>query len=494
MARFEPIYHADRLRIVNPEGDVGLLTLWSPVRAVERKLEAADASLLGPGSRIAVIANLYGDGMFAMFCNLLHNPQVRHLVAVGQDMGLGAPQEIEAFLRDGLEDAQMLGRPFKRIRGTHRLLPSLPEFDDARLRRRLTFRFLGRLSREGLSDGLVGHLAALPAPTEASEERIAVRIPDPAGGGAAFLPSDPTGHSVSRRRPLDCWEELVVRCVRFGRPVRLAKGPRIELQHAKVVISDPTEDPQDALEAHGFSLERLHAYQRRILDPELPEGISYSYGHRLRRHFGLDALAAAGDALHADPESRKAYVSLWDTGHDLPGGHETPCLTTLFFRPVEGRLGLSATYRAHNLLTAWLENVYGLMAVQRHVSEAAGMAPGPITVISHSLGIDPGSPRYPLALAMAERRDSDDELDRQTGKRRLREDPHGYFLVSHDAERGVVVAEHRYEGVLLKAYEAERAVTIENQIAADMSVSLISHAMWLGRELTRHEQLLRSRG
>jgi thymidylate synthase len=55
----------------------------------------------------------------------------------------------------------------------------------------------------------------------------------------------------------------------------------------------------------------------------------------------------------------------------------------------------------------------------------------------------------------------------------------------------VIVAEHRFGGMLVKRYEAERAVTIEREVAADMAVSLASHAMWLGRELTAKEQLLR---
>jgi thymidylate synthase len=478
---FEPLYHGDRLRVLNPRGDVGLLTMWSPLPAVERRL---DFSRLG---RVAVMSNLYGDGLFAMFCNLLFNPQIRHLVAVGEDLQLGVPEEIEAFLREGLEDAELLGRPFRRIRGTQRLLPAVRDFDAERLRRRLTFRYFGKLSRPGISEELASHLASLGAHAGA-EPRLRVEIPREAA--PSQRPSRTDGHQVIRRRPLDCWEELVVRCARFGRPVELAKGPRIELEHAKAVITEPADDPAAALAGFGFSLDRFRAYQERILQAELPEGIAYTYGNRLRSHFGGDALAAAARALREDPETRHAYVSLWDTAAD-PGHEEAPCLTTLSFRRAEGRLGLGATYRSHNLLTAWLENAYGLMAVQRHVAERAGMEPGPITVVSHSLTIDPGSPRYGLAQSIAEGWRGDDDVDRATGKRSLREDPQGYFVVSADRERGLVVAEHRFRGVLVKRYEAERAVTIENQVAADMAVSLVSHAMWLGRELTRAERGLR---
>src|SRR4051812_34882952 len=86
-AEFQALYHPDRLHTVNPRGDVGVITLWSPFRSVARKFEQISPRLLdAESSRVAVIANLYGDGMLAMFCNLLFNPQVRHLVAVGEDL------------------------------------------------------------------------------------------------------------------------------------------------------------------------------------------------------------------------------------------------------------------------------------------------------------------------------------------------------------------------------------------------------------------------
>lgn len=502
-ARFEALYHPDLLHVVNPAGDVGVVTLWSPFRAVERKLRAdAPASLDPQRSRIAVVANLYGDGMYAMFCNLLFNPQIRHLVALGQDLGLGAGDQIAAFLEHGLEDATLLEQPVKRIRGTERLFPDTPGFDERRLRERLTFHQLGRLSEPRLGDRLERLLAELPRMSEPDGERIRVTISTAVAEDHEHRPSDVTAHQVVRQGPLDCWEELIVRVTRFGRPVELSNGPRLELLNARAVITRPQEDPPEALAAFGFELERFHAYQRRMLQAELPDEVAYTYGNRLRGYFdqgrgSQDTLASAIAALRAEPRTRRSYISLWDTSYDLradphDGDGAKPCLTTLFLRLSDGRLTLTATYRAHSLLSAWLENVYGLMAIQRHVANGAGIEPGPITVISHSLGIDPRNPRYALARRMTEQWQRDDDVDRHSGKYALREDPNGYFVVSIDAERGCIVADHRYAGVLIKRYEAQRASTIEQQVAADMAVSLVSHALWLGRELTRNEQRLRA--
>ena len=83
--RFEAIHFADRLRLINPEGDVGVVTLWSPVPQVLKYIQQLDETLLTPTrSRIAVIANLYGDGLAGMMCNLFWNPQIRWIFALGK--------------------------------------------------------------------------------------------------------------------------------------------------------------------------------------------------------------------------------------------------------------------------------------------------------------------------------------------------------------------------------------------------------------------------
>ncbi|MGC2374601.1 MAG: thymidylate synthase [Solirubrobacteraceae bacterium] len=511
---FEALYHAERLHMVNPAGDVGIVTLWSPLRSARRRLAEISAELLDPArSRVAVISNLYGDGMYAMLCNLLYNPQVRHLIAIGQDLGLPTCEELEAFLEHGLEDATMLGASVKRIRGTDRVFPAGTGFDERRLRERLSFAYLGKLSSESLPSELLGRLDGLPRELGNShDERLRVTIEEAPDTGLR-RPSQPAAHQVVRRRPLDCWEELVVRAVRFGRPVTLSNGPRLELLNAKAVITEPARESEQALERYGFQLQSLLDYEAKMLEAELPEDTSYTYGNRMRKHFQghsgpIDTLSAAIDRLRANPETRHAYVSLWDNAVDLAGerngeagdstgatqgpseGAGSPCLTTLFFRGVGDELSLSATFRAHNLLTAWLRNVYGLMAIQRHVAERCGMEIGSIAVVSHSLGIDPMSPRFGVARSLSEGWRRDDDRDHETGKYSLREDPHGYFVVSVDERERRIVVEHRFGGVLVKRYTGRHADALANEIGGDMAVGLVSHALWLGRELARNETIL----
>src|SRR4051794_30145075 len=67
--KFEPLYYSDRLHLVNPSGDVGVVTLWSQVKQVRALLEGLEIDLSPETSRIAVIANLYGNGFPHMLRN-----------------------------------------------------------------------------------------------------------------------------------------------------------------------------------------------------------------------------------------------------------------------------------------------------------------------------------------------------------------------------------------------------------------------------------------
>lgn len=280
--RFEPLYYRERVHLVNPYGDVGILTLWSELSSVRNHLEAAARAVLDPDhSRVAAIASLYGDGMYAMFCNILYNPQIRHLVALGQDRGLPTCREIEAFLEDGLEDTVMLGTRMRRIIGTDRVFPAHEAFDERRLRDALSFRYLGRLG-PGLSSSLRSYLDAMPRSGEPPQTRVRVEMEMSVGDNYSYRPSEVTAHQVVRAQPLQCWKELVVRVIRFGRPVPVGSDQRLELLNVKAVITAPAEKPADTLAAYGFSLAGFRRYQETMLKPDPPEGdLAYTCGHRL---------------------------------------------------------------------------------------------------------------------------------------------------------------------------------------------------------------------
>ncbi len=137
---------------------------------------------------------------------------------------------------------------------------------------------------------------------------------------------------------------------------------------------------------------------------------------------------------------------------------------------------MTSTFRTHNALDGWLLNFYGLMAIQKLVADKIELPIGAITVISHSISIDPK------------------ELDRALTvlgkwKRKMLLDPMGYFQVTIDGKE--ILVEHRAEDVTLKEYRGRTAMSLQHQIARDLALSDLNHAMYLGRQLAKAELALK---
>lgn len=495
---FEALYFSERLKVVNPAGDIGVATLWTPTDTAMGFLQRLGIDLAPKTSRVAIVANLYGDGLPQMIRNLLWNPQIRHLLVFGQDMS-GSAAEIESLLTKGVEPAERMGQQRYRIIGTERYLDT--QFDPALLVGHYSIACFGKPSLNETKEGVTAFFAGLPPVQPSVRDRVEAPLPS---FKPKYFPSEPRAHTIVRRRPLDAWEEVVFRVMRYGIP-SIASGTkqRLELQNLKVVVTEPLPDADEHLRTYGFSRAEFSAYQQNLLNGELPETLAYSYGNRLRGYWRgangtvIDTLQVAVDKLSADPTTRGAYITLWDPSFDLvaPDAQSTPCLVSLFFRVFQGRLTLSATFRAHNTMSAWLKNLYGLMAVQQLVSERAGNIPlGAITVVSHSISIDPGATeRFDLAQQIKDAKKDDLELDRASGKRELREDPHGYFTFTIDDETAEIVADLKAGGETLARYRGRTAQDIESQIARDEAISELSHALYVGRQLAIHEARLKAK-
>jgi len=481
---FLPLYFGDRLIIVNPRGAIGVVTLWSRVEYVMARFRQAGVDLDPATSPVAVFGTLYGNGLREMLRNLLYNPQMRVLLICGHDRS-GSRQELINFFELGLEPVAgslisyrklESGREVKpcRIRRTKRIIDDLvlPEHFSTPGANPPRLFWLGDPQEEDAEANIRNFFAAMPQPA-ADVVRVKVPLPEVE---VQYFPSNPRGHVVVRDTPLEAWKEVLYLLTRFGRRVTLKKGDRLELQHVKVVVEKPRFEAQEKLQAANLDPRKLRRYQEDILKGERRPDETYNYGHRLRRYFGLDSLAACAQRLQQDPEDRKAYVALWDTGRDLAVPEGRPCLVSLFFRRFGGKLTLSATFRTHNAMDAWLLNLYGLMAIQGWVAERVGMAPGAIVLVSHSLGLDPK------------------ELDRALliiGKRpfKVQMDPMGYFRVTLDGKE--ILVEHRFEDVTLKEYRGRKAERLQHEIARDLALSDVNHAMYLGRQLARAEAALR---
>jgi thymidylate synthase len=484
---FKPLYYADKVRIVNPAGDVGIVTLWSRPDNVCNVLAQRGVDL-SSSSRIAVVANLFGNGLPHMLRNLLHNPQIRYIMVCGKNLS-GSREHLANFFEGGLEETEFLGAKAHRIVGTQRIIDDGVRPEDFKSPPLVSL-FGEEVSNDDTATSMKTHLLGLPSQRSCEEERIIPPpIPEPQ---VTRFPSNPAGHFIVRRTPMEAWQELVFRLYRFGHRNKVAKSggeeERIELLNTHVVIEEPDEEDAEVLASFGFSLEKFRGYGARLLDPVLPSDLHYTYGHLLRTGLGkepVDSLRIIGERLQAEPESRHGYTVLWRNDPHLVTAKHCPCLASIFFRKFEGKLTMTATFRAHNAMDGWPENLYGLMSIQRFVAGIAGQPPGSISMISQSISIDPNS--LEKAKRIVEGKTTDQVLDLSTGKLGPRMDPHGEFTMTIDTEAEMIVVEHMFQGMKLAEYRGRTAVEIEQELARDDAVSVISHALYLGRELGRKE-------
>jgi thymidylate synthase len=482
---FKPLYFGDRLTIINPRGTIGVVTLWSKVDYVIDRFRQAGVDLDPATSPIAVFGNLYGNGLREMLRNLLYNPQIQTLVICGHNRS-GSYEELKNFFDLGLKPVKGTIIRYKepesgekvtpcRIKGTKRLIDDLVKPDYFKSPPKLVW--LGDLIDKGtgaatlaaVTGSATGQVGAGPEKIA----RLAVLLPEVE---VPYFPSNPRSHVVVQDTILEAWKEVLHLVIRFGHRVALSKGERLELQHVKVAVEKPKLETDDQLEEVNLESAKIADYQQDILLGIIRPDETYNYGHRLRSYFGLDTLGACIERLKQDPEDRKSYVTLWDNTRDLGQVEGRPCLVSLYFRKFDQKLTLSATFRTHNAMDAYPMNLYGLKAIQDWVAREAGLAPGAIVVISHSLGLDPR------------------ELDRAMliiGKRpfKVRLDPMGYFRVTLDGKE--ILVEHRFEDVTLKEYRGQTAVSLQHQIARDVALSDINHALYLGRQLAKAEMALK---
>jgi thymidylate synthase len=470
---FIPLHFGHKLRVINPRARLGIITLWSKIDFVEQTLAKLGVDLDPGTSKIAVIGNLYGNGIPHLLRNLLYNPQIRDLAVCGANRS-GSAEDLIAFFEHGIEETESLGERVYRIKGTSHIIDDLVA-PNAFVERPRIVRF-GELQDQDSAQNLYRFIQPLSPTKPVSSQRIEVPLPEV---HVTRFPSEPRNHSIVKSSPLEAWRELIFRLVRFGHLVHLRKGDRQELQNVRVVVLDPKSDEADSLSKYNFSLDDLIQYQQDMLEAELPQDQSYTYGNRIRQYFGFDALSKFAERLRENPQDRDCYLALWDSRSDIDA-EDAPCLVSLFFRVFDDKLTLTAAYRTHNALDAWLKNVHGLMAAQQIVARETGIEIGPLTVISHSISVDPS--RYDFAQRVADSKSLS-----------LTPDPNGYFVISIDDESGEIVACHlSNDGVQLREYRSGKAERIQHEIARDCAISDVNHALYVGRNLAKAEICLKT--
>lgn len=118
-----------------------------------------------------------------------------------------------------------------------------------------------------------------------------------------------------------------------------------------------------------------------------------AYGHRLRKHFGIDQIRRAVEVLRADPDTRQVVLQLWDSRQDLPhhdGRPQTcdiPCNITSILKIRDGRLHWTQVMRSNDVVRGLPYNIIQFTTLQELIAGWLGVELGPYHHWSDSLHI-----------------------------------------------------------------------------------------------------------
>jgi hypothetical protein len=113
-----------------------------------------------------------------------------------------------------------------------------------------------------------------------------------------------------------------------------------------------------------------------------------AYGHRWRRHFGIDQLLSIARMLNANPDDRQAVLSMWDTNDDFGRvGKDLPCNTHAYLsRDENGALDLMVCNRSNDSVWGALgANCVHFSVMQEFVAGVIGCTVGRYWQVSSNM-------------------------------------------------------------------------------------------------------------
>jgi hypothetical protein len=169
----------------------------------------------------------------------------------------------------------------------------------------------------------------------------------------------------------------------------------LECLFVKVVVQKPWIRPK------LFDKSLLEKYADEQLTSEKVSGFQYTYGERILNFGGsIDQISEIVRRLTEDPNTRRAYGSLWDPRIDFDM-NDPPCFTNLHFFVRNNKLLLKVEFRSHHLATvdndlkvesnsgAFIPNLYLAARIQELVygklkSHSFNLEKGPLILIAGS--------------------------------------------------------------------------------------------------------------
>ncbi len=171
------------------------------------------------------------------------------------------------------------------------------------------------------------------------------------------------------------------------------------------VITDPTRDANPFFHVMEFVWMMAGSNDIRWIAEFNKNMLKYSddgltqhaaYGHRWRKHFGLDQVKKIIGLLKKNPLDRRLVINMWNPDADLGWtGVDVPCNTQLLFRVVDEELQMTVINRSNDLIWGALgANLCHMTMLQELIANAVGLPLGNYYVFTQNLHIYRDVPNY----------------------------------------------------------------------------------------------------
>jgi len=473
---YKPLYKPNQ--IICGTGQTVVATGWTVKESVAKHLQPYEYAGIGA---------CYSPtrGISLLIRNLLANPFVRYLVVINatkEDRNAGAVECLIDFFRNGFESGLTdTGKQCWLIRSlaTGYIDIEIPREVLEQLRQSIEW-----VEAKTITDAVHKIKAyALREPLEPWSNPLTYNL---ATVEPTVLPGTRYGHRIEGRTIAETWVKIVHRIKTTGtiRPT-LYDGQWQELIDLVAIVTDEP-NPFYFPEPNYLPCDRtfINEYVSQILD-DAPtvEGVKYTYGQRLRSHFGLDQIEQVIDKLVGEIDAASAVMTLWDVKDHEKGG--SPCLNHIWLRVVDNELSLTATLRSNDMFSAWAANAMGLRALQQHIRDEIALRSeynlqmGALITISQSAHIYSDCWQHTdLVIQQQYQKIVDAEYKRYC-------DPVGNFLIEVQGNEIVVSRTTPGSGETVACYCGKDPLKLIREIAAASPAIHPDHVGYLGIELQK---------
>lgn len=466
-----PAFFKESLIIGNPRSNIGICTLWSKKEIFAKKLEK---------KKYCVIGNLYTiDGISYIIKNILANPVINYIIVCGKDLSKSGEALIKFFEKGVDKNGRIIetnGYIHSNISSDLvELIRKNVKIIDLRGKEEELPKVLEKISEEGK------HFTSpiLLADEKGEEEEIT---------------SDIIGFRVEGELH-EVWLKILDLIMKFGEEKKSQHALKQKeiLNVLAIIKGDFSLKP-----FFGFSEKDIENYLDSFFSEKKPKEVEYTYGERLFRFtfkwiserfeaelkFFINQIDGIVKLLKRSPFTRRAVASLWNPFTDL-GSKNPPCLTQITWNIKNGKLYQTCVFRSHDIFGAYLLNAIALRKLQENIAEKLEIPAGDLIILSQSAHV------YENCWKKVER-----ILEKYyRGKKvEFEEDKAGYFRIWIDRKKREIVVQHYLKDGRKSKFEfrGKEASSLYREILNENLISKLDHAAYLGKELARAEECLKT--